>query len=176
MGLFCQFLFIVTLFWCWQGCESQRQLKLDSFTFMRDAEGQAYAEMVHSVQCPPRRNFRKTTTKASTREISDSYWCLSKYVQKLHPQQSAFFQRPSPKAKESDMIWYENSPLGVNTLATMIRKSPLALDCLRRTLTPQCEQPPSQYGQTPTFLHATSCPSGAMLTNKVSRVTTPDHL
>ena len=33
-----------------------------------------------------------------------------------------FFQRPSSKAKESDMIWYENSPLGVNTLATMMKE------------------------------------------------------
>ena len=31
-------------------CESQRQLKTDSFRFMRDAEGHEYAEMVHSVQ------------------------------------------------------------------------------------------------------------------------------
>ena len=45
-----------------------------------------------------------------------------KYVQKLNPLQPAFFQRPSPKAKEADMIWYENSPLVVNTLATMMKE------------------------------------------------------
>ena len=53
------------------------------------------------------------------------------------------------KAKESDMIWHVNSPLGMNTLATKMkeirRKSALALDCPRRTITTRCEQPPSHY-------------------------------
>ena len=49
-GLLRRVWFIVTLFWCRRGCESQRQLKTDSFRFMRDAEGHEYAEMVHSVQ------------------------------------------------------------------------------------------------------------------------------
>ena len=85
--------------------------------------------MVHSVQTKnhqggiSEKNSHESLTRLySTGEIGDSYWCLLKYVQKLNPLQTAFFQRPSPKAKEADMIWYENSPLGVNTLATMMKE------------------------------------------------------
>ena len=119
----------VTLFWCQRGCESQRQLRRDSFRFMRDAEGQEYAEMVHSVQTKnhqggisEKTSHESLTRLYSTGEIGDSYWCLPKYVQKLNPQQQAVSQRPSSKVKESDMIWYENSPLGVNALATMMKE------------------------------------------------------
>ena len=115
-GLLRRVWFIITLFWCRRGCESQRQLKTDSFRFMRDAEGQEYAEMVHSVQTKnhqggiSEKNSHESFTRLySTGEIGDSYWCLLKYVQKLNLVQPAFFQRPSPKAQESDMIWYENS-------------------------------------------------------------------
>ena len=51
---------------------------------------------------------------------SDSYWCLLKDVLKLNPLQLALIhQRPSSKARESDIIWYENSSLGVNTLVAI---------------------------------------------------------
>ena len=96
---------------------------------MRDAEGHEYAEMVHSVQTKnhqggiSEKNSHKSLTRMySTGEIGDSYWCLLKYVQKLNPLQPAFFKRPSPKAKKLDMIWYENSLLGVNTLAAMMKE------------------------------------------------------
>ena len=85
--------------------------------------------MVHSVHTKnhqggiaEKSSHESLTRLYSTGEIGDSYWCLSKYVQKLNPQQPAFFQRPSPKAKESDMTWYVNSPLVVNTLATMMKE------------------------------------------------------
>ena len=85
--------------------------------------------MVHSVQTKnhqggiSEKNSHESLTRLySTGAIGDSYWCLLKYVQRLNPLQPAFFQRPSSKAKESDMIWYENSPLGVNTLATMMKE------------------------------------------------------
>lgn len=140
-GLLRRVWFIVTLFWCRRGCESQRQLKKDSFRFMKDAEGQNYAEMVHNVQTKnhqggiSEKNSHESLTRLySTEEIGDSYWCLCTYVQKLNPQQAAFFQRPSSKAKESDLIWYENSPLGVNTLATMMKEISLGAG-LSRTYT-----------------------------------------
>ena len=133
-GLLRRVWFIVTLFWCRRGCQSQRQLKTDSFRFLRDAEGHEYAEMVHSVQTKnhqggisEKKNSPESLTRLhSTGEIGDSYWCLLKYAQKLNPLQPAFSQRPSPKAKEADMIWYENSPLGVNTLATMMKEISLS--------------------------------------------------
>ena len=67
-GLLRRVWFIVTLFWCRRGCESQRQLKTDSFRFLKDAEGHEYAEMVHSVQTKNHQggvSEKKTATKAS---------------------------------------------------------------------------------------------------------------
>lgn len=128
-GLLRRVWFLVTLFWCRRGCEGQRQLRRDSFRFLTDADGQNYAEMTHDVQTKnhqggisEKTSHEKQTRLYSTGNIGDSYWCLQKYVQKLNTNQQAFFQRPASKAKESDPVWYENSPLGVNTLAKMMKE------------------------------------------------------
>ncbi|KAK3732454.1 hypothetical protein QZH41_004290 [Actinostola sp. cb2023] len=126
-GLLRRVWFLVTLFWCRRGCEGQRQLRRDSFRFLTDADGQNYAEMTNDVQTKnhqggisEKTSHEKQIRLYSTGNIGDSYWCLQKYVQKLNTNQQAFFQRPASKAKESDPVWYENSPLGVNTLAKMM--------------------------------------------------------
>ena len=70
-SLLLQVWFIVTLFWCLgRGCESQRQLRRDSFRFMRDAEGKEYAEMVHSVQTKNHQGLISEKQKNSHENLS----------------------------------------------------------------------------------------------------------
>lgn len=43
------------------------------------------------------------------------------YRSKLNPLQSSLWQRPKKIVKETDVIWYDNSPLGKNTLGNMLK-------------------------------------------------------
>lgn len=54
--------------------------------------------------------------------MGDSFWSLSKYISKLNPKQTAFFQRPSTKAQEADTVWYDNAKVGVNSLSKMMKE------------------------------------------------------
>ena len=143
-GLLRRVWFIVTLYWCRRGCEGQRQLGRDSFRFLTDADGHNYAKMTHDVQTKnhqggisEKNSHERETRLYSTGELGDSYWCLQKYVHKLNPNQPAFFQRPKPKAQETDSVWYENSPLGVNALAKMMKEISLGA-CLSQMYTNHC--------------------------------------
>ena len=128
-GLLRRVWFIVTLFWCRRGCESQQQLRRDSFRFLVDDSGNEYAEMTHNVQTKNHQGGvnEKSSTENLTRLYStgvmgDSFWSLSKYISKLNPKQTAFFQRPSTKAQEADTVWYDNAKVGVNSLSKMMKE------------------------------------------------------
>jgi len=44
-----------------------------------------------------------------------------KYISKLNPNCDAFFQRPKQKFHENDAVWYENKPVGVNTIGNIMK-------------------------------------------------------
>ena len=46
---------------------------------------------------------------------------LKLYVSKLNPSCPAFFQKPKARFTTEDIVWYENSPLGVNKLGDMMK-------------------------------------------------------
>ena len=43
-----------------------------------------------------------------------------KYVSKLHPDNSAFWQYPSNSFTEDDTVWYTRAPMGKNALSAMM--------------------------------------------------------
>ena len=45
-----------------------------------------------------------------------------KYISKLNLKCEAFFQRAKPKFSETDTVWYENKPLGVNTIGNLMKE------------------------------------------------------
>ena len=52
----------------------------------------------------------------------DGLSCLKKYISKRNVSCQAFFQYPKRKGtEESDDVWYENRPLGVNKLHRMMK-------------------------------------------------------
>jgi hypothetical protein len=61
------------------------------------------------------------------------------YFSRLHPDRNDFWQRPtkSGQVKESDDIWYEDAPVGKNTLGNLMAK--INEDCgLSRMYTSHC--------------------------------------
>ena len=44
------------------------------------------------------------------------------HLDKLNPRQQAFFQKPREKFEQSDQVWFENKPLGVNKFSTIMKQ------------------------------------------------------
>ena len=51
----------------------------------------------------------------------DPVGLLELYLSKVNPKSKAFFQTPRNDFNFDDEIWFENRPLGINTLAEMIK-------------------------------------------------------
>lgn len=47
---------------------------------------------------------------------------LKKYISKWNPKCPAFFQYPRLNVKESDDVWYEDRPLGINKVGVMMKE------------------------------------------------------
>lgn len=62
----------------------------------------------------------------STGESNCPVQYLKKLIQVLNPGEEALFQRPKRKFSISDEIWFDRSPLGVNTLGSMMKDISLA--------------------------------------------------
>ena len=44
------------------------------------------------------------------------------YVNKLNPKCNMFFQRPKPRIKSTDAVWYENAVVGKNSISKMMKR------------------------------------------------------
>ena len=64
----------------------------------------------------------RQTRLYSTGQDGDAFSCFRKYVNKLNAKQEAFFQKPRAKYEQSDQVWYENKPFGVNQLSTIMKQ------------------------------------------------------
>jgi len=56
-----------------------------------------------------------------TEDQNDGYKALKLYLEKINPNCSAFFQYPKANVNPEDDVWFEQRPLGVNTLANMMK-------------------------------------------------------
>ena len=123
--------FHVVLYWCRIGREGQRNLKPSSFEFAVDEQGKRYVTMAHDEATKnhpgglqDRSSFEKTARMYETESDTDVYRALSLYISKLNPRCEALFQLPRRDWNEAiaHNIWYENRPLGVNTLGNMMKE------------------------------------------------------
>jgi len=71
-------------------------------------------------------SFEKFGRMYETDTPTDGYKSLNKYLAKLHPDNESLFQYPKRNYKAGDLVWYENRPLGVNKLSTMMKEISLA--------------------------------------------------
>ena len=68
----------------------------------------------------------------TTDNPSDGFNALQFYISKLNPKCTAFFQYPKLKWSPSDSIWYENRPLGIQKLGTMMKEMSEAADLSKK--------------------------------------------
>ena len=120
--------FHVVLFFCRRGLEGQRSLTTNSFKFETDAAGRNYATMSHdelSKNHPGGLKDVESTEKEArmyeTEDQGDGYKALKLYLQKVNPKCTAFFQYPRKNSMALDAVWYEARPLGINSLAKMMK-------------------------------------------------------
>lgn len=144
LGLLRNVWFHVTMYWCRRGREGQRELRPDSFRFCEDADGKKYVEMTHDeatknhqggIQEYP--TYEKEGRMYATSDSEDGYHSLQKYLQLLNPKCPALFQRPKQSTPQNGAPWYENKPLGVNTLGSMMKEISKAAK-LSKTYTNHC--------------------------------------
>ncbi|CAB4020399.1 Hypothetical predicted protein, partial [Paramuricea clavata] len=128
LGLLRNVWFHVSLFWCRRGREGQRKLTKDSFVFTEDANGEAFVTMAHSEASKnhpggihDNESFENLGRMYKTDAENDGFSALQLFITKLHPSCEAFFQYPKRKWSPADNTWYENKPLGVNTLGNMMK-------------------------------------------------------
>ena len=121
--------FHIVLFFCRRGREGQRALTTKSFNFAVDAAGRKFATMAHDEASKNHRggvNDKPSNEKEAriyeTEDQNDGYKALKLYLEKINPNCSAFFQYPKANFSPEDDVWFEQRPLGVNTLANMMKK------------------------------------------------------
>ena len=114
--------------WFHIGCEGQRALTSKSFNFAVDAAGRKFATMAHDEASKNHRggvNDKPSDEKEAriyeTEDQNDGYKALKLYLEKINPNCSAFFQYPKANFSPEDDVWFEQRPLGVNTLANMMK-------------------------------------------------------
>lgn len=128
-GLLRKVWFYCTLYWCRRGSEGQRLLCRDSFQLQKDADGVDYVSMTHEELSknhqggfPDKSSNERQTRLYSTGQDGDAFSCFRKYLDKLNPRQQAFFQKPREKFEQSNQVRFENRPLGVNKLSTIMKQ------------------------------------------------------
>ena len=63
----------------------------------------------------------QVTRLYSTGKPDDAFASVKQHVSKLNPLCNASFQRPRSRIRSEDPVWYENKPLGVNSLGNMMK-------------------------------------------------------
>lgn len=133
-------------YFCNRGRENIRDVQRDDFELKRDAKGLRYVRVKVLRQTKNHRgdDFTDVDDKDGRMyEIPGSANCpvrsFTKYFSKLHPDRTDFWQRPklASKTTESADVWYDNSPVGKNTLGNLMAK--ISEECgLSRRYTNHC--------------------------------------
>ena len=121
--------FHIVLFFCRRGREGQRALTTNSFKFATDAAGRKFVTMAHDEAWKNHpggvhdsSSNEKEARMYESAESNDGYKALKLYLEKINPKCSALFQYPKSNVRPEDIVWFEQRPLGVNTLANMMKK------------------------------------------------------
>ena len=118
-----------------RGQEGLRELTKTSIIICKDSTGKKFATMAYT-ELEKNHNgldMKEKKAKKIMYEVEGDADCpvksLEKYLSKLHPKCSAFFQRPQTNVREDDPVWYANAPVGKNKLGGMIKQMSKAAGC-----------------------------------------------
>lgn len=114
--------FHTTLFWCRRGLWSPTWVDKDEFclefaTMTHDESTKNHPGGLKDVQ-----SFEKLGRMYKIPSPMYGYTALKNYISKLNPNCDAFFQFPKRNWSHTDEVWYENRPLGVNKLSSMMKE------------------------------------------------------
>ena len=110
-----------------RGCGGLRDLLKDSFTICRDENGNRYVTLAYHELEKNHQGLKKRETGRDSRmyEQQGDENCpvrsYEKYMSKLNPGCTAFFQRPKTEFSDRDAVWYVNYPIGKNTLYSVMK-------------------------------------------------------
>ena len=128
LSLLRKFWFHFVLFFCRRGLEGQRSLTKNSFKFETDAAERNYATTSHDElsknhpgELKDVESREKEVRMYETEDQGDCYKALKLYLQKVNSKCTAFFQHPKKNNKALDAVSYEARPLGINSLAKMMK-------------------------------------------------------
>lgn len=127
-GLQNKVFFELSLYFCRRGRENLHLLKRDEFAFRKDDSGREYVVKTSSESDKnhPGERLVSGETEGGRMYATQYPNCpvasFRKYVSKLHPSCDRLFQRARNGIKQSDSVWYENKPLGVNTIGNKMKE------------------------------------------------------
>ena len=108
-----------------RGRENQRSMTVQTFEVGTDASGKRFVsqrsgeiDKNHGALDEIASDGRIYETGTTSCPVES----FIKYVDHLHPQQTAFWQKPKQNWSVMDEIWYSNSPIGKKTLGGMLAK------------------------------------------------------
>ncbi|XP_061191032.1 uncharacterized protein LOC133199202 [Saccostrea echinata] len=122
-GLQRKTIFEFIYYFCDRGREHLRRVRKEDFVFSKDASGREYVTVKGRYSKKESRE-KLDTEPARMYDHPGNPMCpvtsFKKYLTKLNPINPYFWQRPRKLYDPSDTIWYENSPLGKNTLSSLM--------------------------------------------------------
>ncbi|XP_069073850.1 uncharacterized protein [Pleurodeles waltl] len=116
----------VMLHLCSRGREKLREFNKDEFLIAIDAKGHKYVS-ARKTRFPKNNQGMPVEHDRGPRmyELRGNPKCpvlsFEKYVMKLHPGHTAFWQRPKLAAPSNSSPWYSNTPVGKNTLGNYMK-------------------------------------------------------
>jgi len=112
------------IYFCNRGRKNLRDIKKSDFIFnendnfivMRDMATKNHKGDVADEETRGGRIYK-------TGKTSCPFLSFQKYLSVLHPDSSVCFQRPKMRINSESTVWYDNSPLGRNTLGDKMKKT-----------------------------------------------------
>ncbi|XP_065197698.1 uncharacterized protein LOC135829222 [Sycon ciliatum] len=117
--------FYMTYHFALRGREIQRQVKKTDLVLKKDDNGDEYFLLnvdLTSKNHPGGIADRHDPPTAGRIQDGDQVFSVKYLLSRLHPQQEALFQKPKPNLRKGEQIWFENFPLGKNSLAQIMPK------------------------------------------------------
>ena len=124
VGLANKVQFDIRLFFFRRGFENMEKMMKSSFEVKTAPNGKKYVTKKKDELTKNHRWNDKTHTESCMPEMDDPKTCpvksFEKYISKLHPACDRLWQYPRDAFQESDNCWYQNKPMGVNTLQAFL--------------------------------------------------------
>ena len=118
--------FNLQYYFCRRGREGNRGLSKEDFKILCDDVGREYVAMNYKEHSKNHQgtlsnNFQSDKRMYATGGESCPVASYRKYISKLNPKCECLYQRPKGVVSEDDLIWYDNAPVGHNTLGGMMK-------------------------------------------------------